>query len=266
MLDDHGQVHRVIYAALRLPLMSEALANIGVPNGGSVMVLDRNGTVLARQPDPEKWIGKSLANEPYVQKILQSKQESVLELKGKDGVARLHALKPAGDPLSPRLYVSVSIPLAISFAHANEILIRNLVIMAVVGLLVVAAIWVFARQSFLQPVSALSAAARRLADGDLSARIGNRKGAAELVQLGHAFDVMAERLEARRVEINQMNQDLEQRVSERNPGSRRPTPNWKRFLTRFPMTCERRCGISAATRKCWKATSGRPWTRKAHGC
>jgi len=215
VLDDHGQVHRVLFAALRLPLMSKALANIGVPAGGNVMVLDRNGTVLARQPDPEQWIGKSLANEPYVQTILQSKQESVLEVKEKDGVARLHALKPVGDTLSPGLYVSVSIPLAISFAHANEILIRNLIIMAVVGILVAAAIWVFASHSFLRPVRALSVAAKRLADGDLSARIGARKGAAELVQLGHTFDVMAERLEARRIEISQMNQDLERRVGER---------------------------------------------------
>jgi signal transduction histidine kinase len=215
VLDDHGEVRRVIFAALRLPLMSEALTNIGVPAGGNVMVLDRNGTVLARQPDPDQWIGKSLANEPQVQKILQSKAELVTELKGKDGIARLHALKPAGDGSAPGLYVSVSIPLAISFAHANEILIRNLIIMALVGLLVVAAIWVFASRSFLRPVRALSGAAKRLADGDLSARIGSCKGASELVELGHAFDVMAERLEERRIEINELNQDLERRVTER---------------------------------------------------
>jgi signal transduction histidine kinase len=134
---------------------------------------------------------------------------------GLDGVPRLFAVAPISDGPSPALFVSVGIPVSVSFAHLNEILVRNFVILFLVGSVVGAAIWFYSRRFFLQPVNALAAAAKKLADGDLSARAKPGQGAAELVQLGQAFDEMAGKLEQRGAEINRLNQDLERRVLER---------------------------------------------------
>jgi signal transduction histidine kinase len=50
--------------------------------------------------------------------------------------------------------------------------------------------------SLSRPLSRLADAARRLGDGDLSARAERAEGATEITELGRSFDDMAERLEA----------------------------------------------------------------------
>ena len=80
----------------------------------------------------------------------------------------------------------------------------------------------YGQRFLLRPIHALVAAANRLAEGDLGARTGGIQGGAELVQLGGAFDEMAERLQQRQTQIKQadeqirgLNEDLERRVKER---------------------------------------------------
>jgi len=50
MLNEKKQLTHVLYASLKLSLLSEAAAKILLPAGGTVMVLDRNGNVLACHP------------------------------------------------------------------------------------------------------------------------------------------------------------------------------------------------------------------------
>jgi len=135
-----------------------------------------------------------------------------------DGVPRLHAVSS----IENDLFISVSIPLSVSFAHANETLARNLTILGLVAMLILIASRFYARRAFLWPVNALVAAANRLAAGNLDARAGNIGGSAELAQLARAFDDMAEHLQKRQAEIAQaneqisrLNQNLERRVKDR---------------------------------------------------
>src|SRR2546429_473080 len=105
VFDEHGAFKRVVYASLKLSRLSEAIAPIRLPAGGTVTVIDRRGNVLARHPDPEKWVGKSVADAPAVRRILAQK-ESVFEMPGIDDVPRLHAVTPIFDGPSPGLFVS----------------------------------------------------------------------------------------------------------------------------------------------------------------
>ena len=52
-------------------------------------------------------------------------------------------------------------------------------------------------------------ATRRLADGDLSARAGTTHSGGELGQLAHSFDEMAESLQQRTTQLEQVNKELE---------------------------------------------------------
>ena len=221
VLDEHGELKRVLFASLKLSLLSEAAANVRLPSGGAVTVIDRNGNVLARYPDPEKWVGKPLSGIPFVRRILTQK-ESVFEMPGLDGVPRLHAVTAINDGRSPALFVSVGIPLNVSFAQANDSLIRNFIVLGLVAVLILGGARFYAQRFVLRPINALVATANRLADGDLSARTGRIQGAAELVQLGGALDKTAERLQKRQAEIQQadeqirrLNDELERRVVER---------------------------------------------------
>jgi len=221
VLDEKGGVKRVLFASLKLSLLSEAVADVRLPAHGAVTVIDRNGTVLAQHPESEKWVGKSLAGTGVAERIL-ARREDMFEAPGLDGVPRLHAVTPIKEGDSPGLFVSVGIPLEVSFAHANQALVRNLVVLGLVAAAVLAGARFYAEQFFLRPVNALVAATHRLAEGDLSVRTGRIRGAAELAHLARAFDEMAERLQKRQTEIAQaheqisrLNEDLERRVRER---------------------------------------------------
>lgn len=221
VLDDKGDLRRVLFAALNPLPLSDCLGQIPIPAGGAISVMDRAGAVVARSPEPEKWVGRKLFDSPSVQRLLAEK-DGVFEMPGDDGVHRLHAVTSIRDGQSAALFVAVEVPRKSSFAAADAVLARNLLVLGSVGFLVLVGARLYAERNFLQPINALAAAANRLAEGDLSARSGNICGTAELVKLGWTFDQMAERLQARRLEIERahdqiqrLNEDLERRVTER---------------------------------------------------
>ncbi len=217
VVDEKGAFQRVLYASLKLSVLSGSIAHIPLPKDGTITVFDRIGTVVARYPDQERWVGKSLAQEPPVKRALKEKQ-TTFDMPGLDGIPRLHAISSIDD----NIFVSVSIPLSVSFAPANEALARNLTILGLVAILILAASRFYARRSFLWPINALVAAANRLAAGNFDARAGNIGGSAEFAHLARAFDDMAEHLQKRQAEIalaseqiRRLNQDLEGRVRDR---------------------------------------------------
>jgi signal transduction histidine kinase len=217
VLNQNGVLQRVLYASLKLSPLTDALARVPVPYHGNVTVLDRDGTVLARNSDAKAFVGKSLAQDASFKRMVNSK-EPIFEMTGTDGVPRLHAVSL----VDGSIFIDVSIPLSVSLARANETLMRNLTILGVVALFIVIASGFYARRAFLWPVNSLATAAGRLAGGDLKARAGIIGGSAELVELGRAFDDMAQQLQKRQLEIieaneqiNSLNQNLELRVKDR---------------------------------------------------
>jgi PAS domain S-box-containing protein len=194
VLDEADRVQAVVVAALDLAWLNQLAAEARLPRGSTFTVIDRQGVILARYPDPEQWIGQLLPEASIVQAIL-AQREGVREAPDVGGVPRLFTFTPlrgaqgAGD-----VYVSIGIPRAVAFAEADRILARNLAGLGVVGVLVLVAAWVGADLFILSPVNALIGATKRLGAGELSARTGLPYGQGELGQLARAFDEMAESL------------------------------------------------------------------------
>lgn len=221
VLDDEGRLNRVLYASLRLGLLSERLSQIPLDREASITVLDRNGSVLACVPHPELPVGTKWPNRAALERILELKQ-GVFEIKGTDGITRLHAVTPVYDSESASLFVSVDIPLKVCYERANHNLARNFAFLVVLAIAIMAGGRYYAKRFFLKPVTELARAAAELASGDLNARVGPISGASELSRLGRAFDEMAVSLQQRQIEvekaheeIRQMNEQLEQRVKDR---------------------------------------------------
>lgn len=221
VLDSEGRLTRVLFASLKLGLLSEAARSVILPKGGAITIIDRTGTVLARVPDAQKWIGKSLTNEAIVKWVLSNTQ-GVAEMAGLDGVPRLHAFTAISDGKEPALYVSVGIPREVSFAAANDGIIRSLFLIGLVLIAGLVAGRLYSNYFVLQPIAALSDAARRVASGDLSARTAIPMSAGELHELSRDFDAMVEKLQRREGELHKANEEiarvnseLEQRVKER---------------------------------------------------
>jgi PAS domain S-box-containing protein len=141
ILNRSGGVEGVIYAALDLTWLTQLAAGARLPDGSSLSVLDSQGIILARFPNPEKWAGKPVPDAPLFQ-LLQRGNQTTQELVGVDGVNRLYAFTIlSGKPQAGRIYVVVGIPKEIAFAQVNRTLQRNLGWLGVACLLALATSW-----------------------------------------------------------------------------------------------------------------------------
>ena len=214
VLDEAGQVKAVVFAALDLAWLNQLIAKAQLPEGSVLIMSDRKGTVLARYPDPQSWVGKSYPNDP-INRIVLSQREGTLEAFGLDGVKRLYAFTSLGDdPVSRDVHVSIGIPTRVAFTSANQLLVRNLTGLGLVSILALIAAWIGGDVFLLHKVKSLVKTAQQLRNGDLTARTELSEELGELGQLARAFDEMAETIEKREQAIAILNQDLQNRVDE----------------------------------------------------
>jgi PAS domain S-box-containing protein len=199
VLDDEGQVRLILTASLDLRWVDQALSTTSLPTGGVLTVVDTQGTVLARYPHSDGFVG-TVAENPLVQKVLSAATEGTTEAAGLDGVRRLYAFAPLRANV-PIAYVFVGIPAATAYAAANHELLRDLALGVYITLLGLLAAWLSVQPLILDQIRSLGAAARRLAAGDLSARAVVSRGATEIRQLALDFDRMAATNQARTLEL-----------------------------------------------------------------
>jgi signal transduction histidine kinase len=208
-----GELSRVMYASLKTHLLSDTLTNISLPEGGVVMVFNADGDLLARQPDPEKWVGKQLLSDPSVRKSL-NQAEGVFETADLDGIDRLYAVSTIRDLNKPVMFATVGIPRREVFARANQEFIENSVVLFFILALLLCAAWWYSDRVFLRPVTALVNTADRIGAGDLAARTGVSRGSSELHRVAERFDQMAASMEKRQRELEQANLSIRNHNSE----------------------------------------------------
>jgi PAS domain S-box-containing protein len=200
ILDPDAVVTGVAWAALDLSWLQQFAAQVKLPGRPAVVLMDRQGTVLAREPDPERWVGTRV---PDISEIIRRGDSAPLESRGIDGVDRLYANVMLGDRTDPHAIVAVGISTAVAYRDANRALQRNLLMLAVISALAIGAARLLANRFILGPTRSLVAVAQRLAAGDLTARIGPPYPPAEIGLAGEAFDAMAVSLEARDMALMQ---------------------------------------------------------------
>ena len=212
-----------IYGALNLESLQHCIAGRHLLAKSVIVVVDRNGVELARNPDKEKWIGHQAKSWKLFQAM--SEQAGFVETAGVDGVTRLYYRTPVPDS-DHGFFVIVGVPKSAILAAMRAGFYRDLIILDIFTLVALAGAWFFADYSVLQHVKRLTFASRQLAQGkwDVHARLTG--GARELQQLGRAFDEMASalrehrdrlelRVEQRTRELSHANACLKQEIEER---------------------------------------------------
>ena len=201
LLDATGKPQAVVFIALDLGMLANKLVEtIDLPSGATLAIVNNHGTILARQPDPEKWVGKPLPDVPLTDAIFERKQEATLQATGIDGVERLYVFKPFYSTATEQIYVLAGIPVATVYAGANDLLLRASVLMVLVAAIAIALAWAGGRTLVLRPVNALMGATRRLGQGDLDARTNLPHTTDEFGQLARSLDEMADALQTRQSE------------------------------------------------------------------
>ncbi len=126
VLDDKKNIQAVVFAALDLKWLSERIVALDPPKGSSFTFLDEKGTILVRHPEPEKWIGQSVA-ETQLFKAVTARHDGAIEAVGFDGLKRLYAFATLKERTQTgSLYVAVGIPRGPAVQQVNRAMFRDL--------------------------------------------------------------------------------------------------------------------------------------------
>ncbi len=208
VLDTVDKVQAVVAASLDLGRLNQLAAQAQLPAGATLTAVDRNGTIVARYPDPSRWVGLVLPEAPIVKAML-AQGEGTAEVPGVDGIQCLYAFTQVRGAAEVGMYVSIGIPTEVAFAVAHQRLVRDLAALGVVTLLMLVAAWIGSDLLVLRRVNALVSATQLLRAGDLSARTGLPHGSGELDHLAGAFDDMVKALEQRAAERKRAEEALQ---------------------------------------------------------
>lgn len=196
VLQEGGDVHAVVFAALDLAWLNELAAAQTLQEGAVLLTMDNQGAILTYFPDAGPWIGQRLPDGPLAQVILSRGGAGTIESVGLDGMPRLYAYAPLDDQ-SAGLFVAAGIPTSVAYAAADRALVRNLTALAILTVIFLAAAWAFAHRFVLRPVHSLARAAERITAGEMDARSELSYDDGEFGRLARTFDAMAHSLASR---------------------------------------------------------------------
>ena len=207
--DTQGVTRGVVFIAIDLlSWLTDLAATLQLTDGTALLVMNERGTVLARHPDSEAWIGKTLPDTPLIQHILAHHGEGSIEITGLDGVSRLQVYTPIHTTIDGQTYLVAGIPTAAAYRDVDKTLLRGLGLLALIAALVLTLGWFGAGFLIVQPTRILIRAAERLGGGDLAARTNLARAKGELGTLARSIDRMAENLEHNDRELRRVNRAL----------------------------------------------------------
>ena len=199
----------VVVGAIDLNWLAKHIDERGYAQGGSVTIADRNGTILARQPLAQQFMGKSIPPEFF--HLLKDTVPGNFEALSRDGSRRIYGYVPLSVPPAG-LYVSTGLSTELSFAALRQSIFRELATFLLV-LLVSTLIALIANQMLIsKPVNTILGTVRRWQSGDTSARTGMTSDTGELGKIGEEFDRAAASLVAREKTINLLQGELQHRA------------------------------------------------------
>ncbi len=208
LTSDDAEPIGVLYAALDLNALNRRASETQMPDGATLTIFDRNGVVITRTPDSEKWIGKPAPDRDLV----------ATALLGKPGWFERHArpshhlvaYAPVDGFSKPEMFVAVEVPERAVVGAVTRALIVFLTGLAVVSAAAMALAWIAGSALVVRPIRAIIDAASTVAGGNLSGRTGLKHGRGELGELAVAFDGMAQSLEQRMHQLLQTDRALEE--------------------------------------------------------
>ncbi|MBY6263955.1 response regulator [Azospirillum sp. 412522] len=205
---EDGRIVRVMGVAVDLTWLTDLVKVLKQPDA-RVMVLDRHGVIVARQPDPEGWLNRNIGQMPHIRQMLAEKN-GALDAESADGRGRLWAFRHSDETDT---VFAVGMPTGPIIAEARRDLWQSLGLLAIAALVSVTALWVLLRASVLRWVWELGSAATRIGDGGGGTVIEADRAPHEFRVVSHAFNNMSRRLKQRE-------QELRSAMEEARAGSR----------------------------------------------
>ncbi|QTQ37009.1 EAL domain-containing protein [Aromatoleum petrolei] len=207
VFDEHDEISGIVALAAEPPKFESLLRDQWLPDGSVVTIVDSEGAILARLPDPDALAGRTIPGLAEFKAAIVDAREALFESVWLDQVLRATAIVPVlsihGD-----LYVRVGIPTALAQAQAAQVLRRNLLLVLALTALVLALGWVAAQRLVLRRVRDLADTARRIGAGELQARCALPPDGGELGELARTLDDMAAHVEASMAQLRNAAEEI----------------------------------------------------------
>jgi HAMP domain-containing protein len=220
----HDRLAAIVFLSLETSWISELAKKADLPDGAALTLTDKNGAVIARYPEPRKYLG-TVQN--WGTNAVTKDKSGFVNAVGLDGVERLYAYHYLDEaPLTVRIGMARQAV----YAAADRVMYRNLIILGATTIISLILAWYGAHVMFLRPVQKLVIATRQVAQGDMSARVDLPEGG-ELGQLGASFNAMTESLEWRDAQLREADLDYGEilnQIDERNPSHEKSKPGPKK--------------------------------------
>jgi len=178
------KVEGAVVAGLNLEWLGQQLKRRGVQSGGSIVIADRNGIVVSREPFGEKYVGKKLTDSLG---RIGSSVSGAEDIIGIDGISRIVGYVPAA--LTPfGLYVSSGTSRSEAFGPIDRAVRNSIALFALGSAVAFLLAWLVGEGIIRRPLMRMVATAEAWRRGHDAARTGIVGRSDEIGILGQTFD------------------------------------------------------------------------------
>ncbi|HET7731120.1 MAG TPA: GAF domain-containing protein [Usitatibacter sp.] len=196
--DARGEFRGILFLGYDLRWFGDRFGSRLSAEGVTFGLWGPDGTILYRYPDPDRWIGRRVAD-AGIARAVASRQEEMLvsDAVGLTGRPTMYAITGTEKWSATPISVTAGIEKSALEVPADAVFRRSMAASATVfALALAAAIWL-GESGIRRRAVAIAGAARRMAAGDLSARSALPPSTDELGGLSDSFDRMAVTLDRR---------------------------------------------------------------------
>lgn len=194
---DAGTGPRVLVTAIDLDWLGARLRERNLGTGTAISVADRNGILVAREPESDRFVGQSLSETGL--SLAHSQHPGTRELTSPDGTRRIVGYQPIG-PGGNDLYVGVGFSTDVAFAPVYRSTWRSLALAGFGAAAAFLLVWTVGERLFRRPIRRIVDTLASWRAGDETARTGIAPDAGELSILAAAIDEYMDSLVAVRAE------------------------------------------------------------------
>ena len=221
VINSKGDIGGVIAANINFGRLN-TLQIAGLPEGSSYSIIDRNGRIVARNLNSERYVGTKLREESFLRMKSGPEKDTFIagDLTDDKRIVSYRKLQLHGEP-APYLYIRTAFPLEKVVEKAQRALLFNIAMLSSMLLAAVLSVIFLGNIFFVKRIDRLQKAAQRLAEGDLDSSVSDAVEGGEIGRLGEVFDDMARKLSARQAKLlkseqnlYELNQHLTKRVEE----------------------------------------------------
>lgn len=182
---DGDAARQILMTGIDLGWLGALLRERNPTPGSSLAVADRNGTLIAREPEPDRFVGTSVAAEFLP--LLTADRPGSTDVVGRDGVARILGYQPLAST-ALGLFVAAGFSTKAAFAPIYASTWRSLALAGAGALAAFGLAWWAGDRFFRAPILRLLATIASWRAGDDTARSGLRSDGTEIAALARSID------------------------------------------------------------------------------